>query len=1163
MELSENKILNCLNKIPANDIYYISPKQYFLRGYEYYRSRGVAEFVWSEDKQQLTARVVGNEIYAVSFSEVNEKLKYKCNCPSWSLSTHCKHVICALLTLKNIINPELFAISDSPGREVYREKLKAILISGVESGVPAVTNDETSFDYDLVLEQEIFVHALKINIEKDGRPVARNLFYRLPDEIRNLIKYEAYYYHDIENEVINFLQKNKNLPPLFIKIEKKNIPLIWDKALQFNPKTEINVHGNLVTIRKIAISDNGTCSDFYLLGKRLIADVQSGRLGILKNHDGWGVSYFLERFIDDAGYTNTDHLNTAGLHKLRSIYRSDNYKFEMPVDLLNSAYLMIPAEGKSLLMKDLILKVNQEESEADTPPPSYSMIIEPIDKDPNKMTLKACCNYSGHQDSTSWLFFSFLTFTTRDINISQPLKARKRWSVLVKTFFDLLLSETISEAQKIIRESLSEGDFLKRRTRQEAKDLLMGAFSRFNTKASILNFSGGRWNLIKNNKKAESRLYTIPYKIFGLDIFLGMDTHNKMIVDSKKIFTNLPILSQRLKEHGIPLFFKGKSVITSKWDFSFDASRSMGIDWLEIRPEIKCDGKLIDDAKWERILSQDGVVEDGDVIQILDSNSQEILKTISSMYQAKDNKSSSDKSEKEIVQIPRLRILDWIYLRNAGVTVKLSYEDEELFARLNTFEKIEKRALPDKLDAKLRHYQKDGYYWLAFLYEHRFGACLADDMGLGKTLQAITLLAGIKEGKVSTPHDYINLPHLLVLPPSLLFNWENEINRFYPALKIHAYTGKERSTDFNGCDVVLTTYGLIRRDIETLKNKTFNVIVFDEAQTVKNIYADTTGAVRHLNCFFKLAMTGTPVENHLGEYFSILDLAVPGLLGDYDTFKSYIKAETSPYVDMILRRTRPFVLRRTKEKILKELPPKIESDIYLELTDKQKALYKRTVESVRRTIAEAYNNKTSSQAQIIAITAILKLRQICVSPKLIDPSLEDTSPKIEFLITKLNELLSEGHSALVFSQFTSFLDILEKDLKKHEISFSRLDGSTPVGKRKHLVEGFQKRDSASIFLLSLKAGGQGLNLTRASYVFHLDPWWNPAVENQASDRAHRIGQTNKVTITRILMRHTVEEKMMELKKKKLALYNAVMGESVSSNKGLSVSKADFDYLLNA
>jgi SNF2 family DNA or RNA helicase len=340
------------------------------------------------------------------------------------------------------------------------------------------------------------------------------------------------------------------------------------------------------------------------------------------------------------------------------------------------------------------------------------------------------------------------------------------------------------------------------------------------------------------------------------------------------------------------------------------------------------------------------------------------------------------------------------------------------------------------------------------------------------------------------------------------------------------------------------------------------VIIFDEAQAIKNIYADTTGAVRQLKANFKLAMTGTPLENHIGEYYSIIDLTTPGLLGDFDSFKPLIKQDVSPSLDMLIKRTRPFVLRRTKDKILRELPPKVEVDIYLDLTEKQKALYKKTVEQVKSTIDAAYRTKTQSQAQIIALTAILKLRQLCVSPQLIAPEIKEPSPKIDFLLESLKELLQGNHSALVFSQFTSFLNILQEDLKKHGLDFLRLDGSTQVKKRKRLVEDFQTGDGPSIFLLSLKAGGQGLNLTKASYVFHLDPWWNPAVENQASDRAHRIGQKKKVTITRILMRHTIEEKMMYLKKKKLELYKAVMEDSSSSRRGLSITRSDFNFLLS-
>jgi non-specific serine/threonine protein kinase len=292
-----------------------------------------------------------------------------------------------------------------------------------------------------------------------------------------------------------------------------------------------------------------------------------------------------------------------------------------------------------------------------------------------------------------------------------------------------------------------------------------------------------------------------------------------------------------------------------------------------------------------------------------------------------------------------------------------------------------------------------------------------------------------------------------------------------------------------------------------------------------------------------------------------MDLCVPGLLGDYDNMKGKLKTPSPDVLHTIMQRTRPFVLRRTKAQILKELPPKTETDIYLELTDRQKTLYQHTVASIRSTIATAYRSKTSAQARIIALTAILKLRQICLSPRLIQKGSADTSPKLVCVVERLQELMDEGHSALVFSQFTSYLDLVEQEFHAHHIPYVRLDGSTPTATRKKIVQEFQDGKQPLVFLLSLKAGGQGLNLTKASYVFHLDPWWNPAVENQASDRAHRIGQKQKVSIMRLLMRHTIEEKMMELKQQKLELYQAVLEGAAHRGGGTALSQKDFDFLL--
>jgi non-specific serine/threonine protein kinase len=624
-------------------------------------------------------------------------------------------------------------------------------------------------------------------------------------------------------------------------------------------------------------------------------------------------------------------------------------------------------------------------------------------------------------------------------------------------------------------------------------------------------------------------------------------------------------LLKKLTAAGIQVVYRDKPIQRSHWDCGIEVAREegdgierdpKGIDWFEIRPEIRCDGVVLDEVEWRTALKQGGVINTEAGLRVLDDSTLERLRAIAGL----SHQATSVREAAQIVRIPRLQILDWLYLRHEGITVSLPADEEAVLARLAGFKGIMTPPLPRSLQATLRPYQEDGYGWLAFLHGHRFGACLADDMGLGKTLQVICVLAAINE-KLTQPPANVRGPHLVVAPTSLLFNWEQELARFAPALKVRVYSGG-RILDAEDGEVVLTTYGLVRRHIEALERTAFHVLVFDEAQAVKNIHADTTGAVRRLKGHFTVAMTGTPLENHLGEYFSVIDLCLPGLLGDYDQFKSELKGMQGDAMDRLLRRTRPFILRRTKAQVLHDLPPKIESEVFLDLTDRQKALYRQTVDQIRSTIDEAYRTKTSGQAQLIALTAILKLRQVCLSPRLLTKRDEEPSPKLSFLMEKLSVLLDEGHSALVFSQFTGFLDLVQEACDRHAIPYNRLDGSTTPSVRKARVKAFQSGEQPGVFLLSLKAGGQGLNLTKATYVFHLDPWWNPAVENQASDRAHRIGQQRTVSIVRLLMRHSIEEKMIALKQRKLDLYEAVMSGTVRGAGQGVLTRADFDFLLS-
>ena len=616
----------------------------------------------------------------------------------------------------------------------------------------------------------------------------------------------------------------------------------------------------------------------------------------------------------------------------------------------------------------------------------------------------------------------------------------------------------------------------------------------------------------------------------------------------------------------VPITLDDKPIDKAPISIAVNVSEHADIDWFELKAEIRCGKLAIPQEQWEQLIRGNLLLEKDGRATLIQVSSREAIQRIQDMLAPKQRQRSNRSGADAVIEsVPKLKILDWIELRKIGVSVNLPKPIEKIFHSLSHFEGIPDRKLPSISNAELRDYQKNGYYWLTFLYEHRFGACLADDMGLGKTLQTITFLAAIKEGIVQFSHSETQknqpaLPHLVVLPPSLLFNWRSEIERFYPAFTVTEYLGNVRLlADAMRAEIVLTTYDIVRRDSEQFAQAAFDVVVFDETQLLKNIVASRTKAALKLKRNFTLCLTGTPLENHVGEYYSIMNLALPGLMGDYKSFRSALnRGDTTA-----LNRTRPFILRRTKANILTELPPKQEQDIYLDMSELQKEVYTRVVGEIREEVLSAYEDKPQAQAGIIALTALTRLRQVCVGVELLGQQPGSLAPKFEYLLDTLSELREEGHCAVVFSQYTRALDQLEQAAQERGLPHLRMDGKTPTQKRKQLVESFQNDSEVKFFFISLKTGGVGLNLTRANYVFHLDPWWNPAVENQASDRAHRIGQTRTVFIQRLLMRQTIEEKMMELKRRKQKLFEQVLNPAEAAGKqSTTITAADISFLLN-
>jgi superfamily II DNA or RNA helicase len=490
---------------------------------------------------------------------------------------------------------------------------------------------------------------------------------------------------------------------------------------------------------------------------------------------------------------------------------------------------------------------------------------------------------------------------------------------------------------------------------------------------------------------------------------------------------------------------------------------------------------------------------------------------------------------------------------------------EELLAltqKLRDFQGIQPVALPDGLNAELRHYQHEGLNWLQFLREYQFNGILADDMGLGKTLQTLAhLLIEKQAGRLTQPA-------MVVAPTSLMGNWRREAARFTPDLRVQVIHGNDRHKHFDNLgnyDLILTTYPLIVRDEEQYSRHTFHYLILDEAQAIKNAASRTTQVIYTLKARHRVCLTGTPLENHLGELWSMYHFLMPGFLGAHDKFTRLFRTPIEKQGDVgrqqqLRHRVLPFMLRRTKELVASELPPKTEIIRSVALEGKQRDLYETVRLAMDTKLQEEINRKGFARSHIMILDALLKLRQVCCDPRLVklDKAKKvEQSAKLELLMTLLPEMLEEGRKVLLFSQFTSMLALIEEELVANQIVYAKLTGQTK--NRDEVIAHFQEGD-AKVFLISLKAGGTGLNLTAADTVIHYDPWWNPAAEQQATDRAYRIGQDKPVFVYKLITEDTVEEKILKLQEKKQMLANGLYSDA-GAQEGVRFSSEDLMDLL--
>ena len=575
---------------------------------------------------------------------------------------------------------------------------------------------------------------------------------------------------------------------------------------------------------------------------------------------------------------------------------------------------------------------------------------------------------------------------------------------------------------------------------------------------------------------------------------------------------------------------------------------SSGVDWFDVQTKIDFGGSLVSYESLITTLKQKKnyiKLNDGSVGILPEEWMKKFQRTI--MF---------GEASKDRVRFSRAQANALDMLVQDADEAKTDQIFNEHISRLNSFDKIKKQKLPEGVKATLRHYQKSGFDWFYFLKEFGFGGILADDMGLGKTIQALALLAKEKKAKRTS---------LIIAPTSVVFNWVNEVKKFTPGVKILNHTGqtriKEATDHFEDYDAVVTSYSIMLREAEALSRTKFYYLILDESQKIKNPLSKTAKAVKMLSADHKLCLTGTPVENNLNELWSQFSFLNPGMLGSLkkfqENFSTPIYKQGDKSASELLRKLiYPFILRRTKDVVAKELPKKTEIISYCEMEPEQAEIYNLWRDSIRDEIMVEISRNGIKKSGFKVLEGLLRLRQICNHPVLVNKTYRKKSGKFEEFKELTEKVIEDGHKVLVFSQFVQMLDIIKTYLDKQKINYEYLTGS--VTDREQRVDNFQNNDNIKIFLISLKAGGFGLNLTAADYVFHYDPWWNPAVEAQATDRTHRIGQDKNVFVYKFITKNSVEEKILLLQDKKRKLVEDI----ITSESGMlkNLTKEDIETL---
>ena len=719
--------------------------------------------------------------------------------------------------------------------------------------------------------------------------------------------------------------------------------------------------------------------------------------------------------------------------------------------------------------------------------------------------------------------------------------------------FDKSLIKEIKEGEPEVRLMLLEkGDYLMFQPLFSYK----GFETKANDKDIIIIPEGDKVLLVQRNKEAEGKFISRLESLHSQ--FVRPQDGNSLVLKGADVLKNnwFFLFVDAMKEMKVPVF--GFEALKN---FRFNTAKpsthihvSSGLDWFDAKVELAFGDQTIGiiDIKKALANKQSFVQLSDGTLGILPD---EWIKKYSLLFKVGEGKSNQLRLSKY-----HLSVIDDLYEKRDEK--ELSFELDAKYERLRNYKSIPEIDLPEGLGEVLRPYQTSGYHWLNYLNEVGWGGILADDMGLGKTVQALTMLRHYKEeNKI--------LKAIVVCPTTLIYNWENEIKKFTPQLTYRIHHGSIRTRDteeLQQSNIIITTYGTLRSDIQVLGKIFFDYVILDESQAIKNPGSKVAKAACLLTAKNRLCMSGTPLQNNTFDIFAQMNFLNPGLLGSMEFFRNEFATPIDKFgepeqKDHLRKLLYPFILRRTKEQVAKDLPEKMETILFCEMEEKQREVYEAYRNAYRDKILGVIDDQGIDRSQLTILQGLMKLRQICDSPAILneEEKYPNHSIKLDELTREITENIGE-HKALIFSQFLGMLALIKEKLKENNVPFEYFDGSTSPAERQRAIQNFQENDECRVFLISLKAGGVGLNLTAADYVYIVDPWWNPAVEQQAIDRTHRIGQTKNIFAYRMICKDTIEDKILQLQDRKRILAKELIADDTSFVK--SLSKEDVEYLFS-